>query len=222
MNSRLWPARLLLWVFNLLYHEFAWSYDTVAWLVSSGRWRGWTKAALDQLGPMKDGLVIEFGFGPGHLQLEMSKRGTLCVGIDESRQMGKIALARIKNSKNRRLHHRLIRGRAEKLPIASGVANAILATFPAEYIFQDQTLDNCRRVLRENGKIIFLMGVEPGGFSLISILLRFFYRLSNLEFQNLLGPQDYLQRIRSFGISVEPISIVYKKDRLWLIYGHKV
>ncbi len=177
---------------------------------------------MDKLAPLEGGLVIELGYGPGHLQLEMSKRGIHCVGIDESRQMGKIARARFKKSTYPESNYRLVRGQAENLPFASESAEAILATFPAEYIFHDQSIINWHRVLKNNGKFILLMGVEPGGFSIISMLTRFFYRIASSDFQNLLGPQDYLQRICSFGLSVEPISVEINSDKLWLIYGHKV
>src|SRR5581483_5728728 len=40
------PLRL---AFHLLYHQLAWAYDTVAWLVSGGAWRAWARATLPYL-----------------------------------------------------------------------------------------------------------------------------------------------------------------------------
>ncbi|NJP04278.1 MAG: hypothetical protein HC837_00930 [Chloroflexaceae bacterium] len=34
------------WAFDRFYRECAWTYDTVAWLVSWGYWQRWTHAAL--------------------------------------------------------------------------------------------------------------------------------------------------------------------------------
>ena len=36
-------ARLYLWACHRLYNEFAWTYDSVSWLVSLGHWWGWRK-----------------------------------------------------------------------------------------------------------------------------------------------------------------------------------
>ena len=98
----------------------------------------------------------------------------------------------------------------------------MLATFPAEYIFNDQTIADWQRVLTSGGKIIILMGVEPGSFSIMNALMRLIYKFTDAEFKNLLGPQDYLERIRAYGFVVESIPVPYKKDRLWFIRGHKV
>ena len=46
--SSLWK-RLVSFGFRLLYHELAWSYDLVAWLVSCGQWQNWGRAALPYL-----------------------------------------------------------------------------------------------------------------------------------------------------------------------------
>jgi len=37
------------WATYRLYHEFAWAYDVVSWLVSLGHWAGWRRIALDHV-----------------------------------------------------------------------------------------------------------------------------------------------------------------------------
>lgn len=210
-------ARLLRYAFRLLYHQLAWSYDLVAWLVSFGRWRGWAETALEFLTPTEDGRVLELGFGPGHLQQGISARGIRCYGIDESRQMCRIARRRLARGAMR-----LVRGLGEALPLASGCMDAVIATFPAEYIFDARMLAGCQRVLRTGGEIIFLMGVKPGGVTFLDLALRILYKAADFEFQSRFGPADYLDRVRRIGFTIQVDEVHYKNDKIWMVRGHKV
>lgn len=210
-------ARLLRYAFRLLYHQLAWSYDLVAWLVSFGRWRGWARNALEHLPPPEDGRVLELGFGPGHLQREMAARGIRCFGIDESRQMCRIARRRLPRG-----GMRLVRALCEGIPLASGCMDAVIATFPAEYIFDARVLAGCQRVLRPGGEIIFLMGVKPGGVTILDLVLRFLYEAADLEFQSRFGSADYLELMRKIGFAVRIGEVFYKNDKIWMVRGHKV
>ena len=70
--------------FNLLYHQFAWTYEWVADLVSIGRWKTWVNMVLPYLDEAK---VLELGCGPGHLQSVYSIEGSVIFGLDASWQM---------------------------------------------------------------------------------------------------------------------------------------
>ncbi len=203
--------------FRLLYHQLAWSYDLVAWLVSFGRWKSWTRIALKHVHLQEGGRVLELGFGPGHLQKEMVLRRILSFGIDESRQMCRIARRRLPRG-----DMRLVRGLGEHLPLAAATMDAIIATFPAEYIFDARVLEGCQRVLRKGGEVLFLMGVRPDGISILDLVLRFLYKLTNLEFQSRFGPDDYLSRMREAGFTVETLETVFNNDKIWIVHGHKV
>ncbi len=209
--------KLLQKFFELLYHQFAWAYDLIAWIVSLGRWNSWITTVLNDFSLPKGGRVLELGFGPGHLQLEMRKRGMACFGVDESMPMCRIAARRLA-----RANMGLARGRAENLPLADRSLDAVLTTFPAEYIFETRVLAECRRVLRENGEIIILMGVQPGGISAIDKLLRFLYRITDQEFQFRAGAADFIDRFRAVGFDARATVVILNKDKLWMIRGHKV
>ncbi len=136
-------------LYALLYHQFAWVYDFVAAVVSLGHWQEWVKVALPHL----KGRVLEIGFGPGHLQLDLNNSRIPCFGLDESRQMAQLACRRI------RKHGaicRLIRGYAQNLPFANETFNSVAATFPAEFIFDFQTLKEIQRILTNSGKLVIL------------------------------------------------------------------
>jgi ubiquinone/menaquinone biosynthesis C-methylase UbiE len=146
-------------IYYLLYHHFAWTYDLVADMVSLGQWRDWVRTALPHL----NGRVLELGFGPGHLQIEMQGRGLSPFGIDESRFMARQASRRLKKAGADR---RLVRGLAQSLPYPAEAFDTVAATFPAEYIFDLRTLDEVRRVLTPGGRFVILplawvTGVRP-------------------------------------------------------------
>jgi len=100
--------------FHLLYHQFAFTYDLVAAVVSLNRWKDWVLNVI----PFIEGVrVLEIGYGPGHLQRSLltlrhvaprpigqshsqdtalrhgsgQVRNLVAVGIDESAQMGQLA-----------------------------------------------------------------------------------------------------------------------------------
>jgi ubiquinone/menaquinone biosynthesis C-methylase UbiE len=136
--------------FNLLYHQFAWAYDWIASIVSLGDWLIWVKSVLPYIDGPK---VLEIGFGPGHLQLSLHQKGISVVGIDESPQMVKLTQRRINRSG---FNPSLVSGNAYILPFSDGSFNQIVMTFPADFIFNQQTLTEIHRVLVKGGKAIIL------------------------------------------------------------------
>jgi len=156
--------RLYAWACQRLYHEFAWSYDAVSWLVSGGRWSRWRRSALTYL-PARvqssHGRVLELGFGTGELLLDMTRAargGAFVAGVELSPAMQRIAAAKFAAHG---LDAARVRARTQALPFAAGSFDAILCTFPAEYIFDPATLDECARLLRPDaagagGRLIIL------------------------------------------------------------------
>jgi ubiquinone/menaquinone biosynthesis C-methylase UbiE len=134
-------------VYYFLYHPFAWMYDFVAAAVSLGRWNDWVACALPHL----NGRMLELGYGPGHLQLSLHEKGLPAFGLDESRQMARQASRRLRK---KGLEPRLTRGNAKVLPFCAEAFNSVVATFPAEYIFDEHTLMEIRRVLAPDGKLV--------------------------------------------------------------------
>lgn len=158
-------------IFFLLYHQFAWTYDFVAALVSLGRWQDWVQTAL----PFLSGRVLEIGFGPGHLQVTLNENKILAFGLDESRQMARQA--------SRRLHHNgaipgLSRGYAQNIPFAGEVFDSVAATFPSEYIFDLQTLTEIRRVLIPSGQLVILPMAWITGMRPLERLAAWLFRVS--------------------------------------------
>ncbi len=137
--------RIYLWACERLYHEFAWSYDAVAWSVSGGRWAAWRRSVLPWVqGPA----VLEIGFGTGALLQEMAESGHAVVGVDASRAMVQRARPQCAGRAS------VIQAPAQALPVADCSFDSVVATFPAPYITEDCTIAEVARVLRPAGRLI--------------------------------------------------------------------
>ena len=137
-------------LYDLLYHQFAWTYDVVAAVVSLGQWREWVRASL----PFVEGpSVLELGYGPGHLLAALTEKGYRVFGLDESRFMSHQAGTRLKKAG---APVRILRGYAQNLPFINSSIQSVVSTFPSEYIFDPHTLEEVHRVLSPGGKFILL------------------------------------------------------------------
>jgi ubiquinone/menaquinone biosynthesis C-methylase UbiE len=154
MSPPAFPKRILIVIlrlfFKLLYHQFAWTYDWVASIVSLGSWQKWVTSVVPYLhGPR----ILEIGFGPGHLQVARNQEGISIFGLDESHQMVHIAH---RNLTHLGLRSNLIRGDSQTLPFSGNNFDQVVMTFPAEYIFNPSSLTEIHRVLADGGMAIIL------------------------------------------------------------------
>ena len=76
------------------------------------------------------------------------------VGLDELKQMGRLAKQRLVKAGRRKFN--LARGRGEMLPFAPDAFDTVVSTFPTEYIFDTNTLLEIHRVLRGGGLLVIL------------------------------------------------------------------
>ncbi|MCJ7737040.1 MAG: class I SAM-dependent methyltransferase [Anaerolineae bacterium] len=129
--------------YRLLYNEFAWTYDLVAWLVSFGQWKSWGRTIIPHIGT-RSRRILELASGPGHLLVSMSQQGLKPIGIDTSPAMCRLA--------TRALHRAgvsvpIVRARAQALPFQDNSFDCSVATFPTEFIFNPVTLREVARVI---------------------------------------------------------------------------
>ena len=115
--------------------------------------------------------MLEFGFGPGHLQQTFAQQYIPAFGLDESWQMATRAARRGSRG-------RLVRARAQDAPFPSQSFQAILAIFPSPYIFDPQTAAQIARLLTPGGKMVILLAAQPNGPALTDQLVRLIFRLS--------------------------------------------
>ncbi len=166
--------RFLRFFFWHFYHGFAWTYDFVAAVVSLGRWNDWVRAALPYVRWTR---VLEIGHGPGHLQLGLRATQRTVIGLDESPQMGRLARNRLARAGYTSLN--LVRGLAQHLPFPAGAFDTVVSTFPAEYIFEDQTIAEIRSVLRDGGHYVLVPAAWIVGRKTLDRLAAWLFRATN-------------------------------------------
>ncbi len=204
---------LLCIFFDLLYHSFAWTYDLVSWIVSGGRWNNWVRSVMRLI----DGEnILELGCGTGTLQAGLLSAGYQTVAIDESRQMLRIVAKRLA-AKFPSYNYRLVRARAESIPLRADSIDTLVATFPSEYITHPETLTECRRVLEPGGKFIILLGVQIEGKGIYDGFLRLLYAITGQKTPDISVLEKNLQGMSVYGFTARTEVIYYQQDRLTII-----
>jgi ubiquinone/menaquinone biosynthesis C-methylase UbiE len=187
---------LLRFFFYLLYHPFAFTYDLVAASVSLGRWKDWVSSVI----PFIEGnRILEIGHGPGHLQRLLLSRNLLAVGLDESAAMGRLAKRNLTSflesynhhSNKDRIQHidytqvNLTRGLAQQLPFPNNSFDTVVATFPTEYIFALETLEEAHRVLTDSGRFVILPSATIVGRGILDRVMALIFHITGQTTPNL-------------------------------------
>jgi ubiquinone/menaquinone biosynthesis C-methylase UbiE len=214
-------SRLILAVmrafFYLLYQPLAWTYDWVASAVSLGQWNNWVLSTLPYLtGPR----VLELGHGPGHLQAAMMEKGLTPVGLDKSRQMGRIALLRIRGLGFKGL---LVNGYAQFMPFADHCFNQVVATFPSPFIFHPDTITEIYRTLIPGGDLIILPAAWITGQGFAERLAAWLFRFTGqAPAQGDPRPgEQMMEPYRKAGFEVTMTHLQLPQAALLLVTAHK-
>lgn len=207
--------------FNLLYHQFAWTYDWVADFVSLGRWKTWVYSPIPYVADSK---VLELGCGPGYLQHALRRKVISSFGIDASKQMVHIAANRL--SRNSQPVN-IVQGISQNLPFPPSSFDRLVATFPSEFISDPETLTQAWRVLNELGELIILPAAWITGKSWWDRAAAWIFRVTlqapindPLELDaNGVFPLSILQDV---GFQVKSEVIELRSSKLFLIRAVKV
>jgi ubiquinone/menaquinone biosynthesis C-methylase UbiE len=166
------PRRAVKFGFQLLYHQFAFTYDAVAWFVSLGQWQAWGRTALKRVRGQR---VLEIGHGPGHLLIALARSGRHSIGIDLSPQMIRLAQRNIRQAG---VNVPQVQCRAQALPFRSGTFDSTVSTFPTDYIANPTTLREVQRVTNEQGRLIVVVGAQLIGRTPSKVFIEWLYRIT--------------------------------------------
>ena len=204
--------------FYLLYHPFAWAYNLVSWTVSLGHWKYWVESAIPFINGMR---VLELGHGPGHLQRILHGRGLLPFGLDKSRQMGNLTKKRLRQSGY--AQGNLICGIGQDLPFAAEVFDTLVATFPTEYIFEERTLLEVQRTLKNGGRLIVLPVAWVTGAGLLDRFAAWLFRITG-QAPSDLSKEATNRMVEPFieaGFQVKTRQLEVKSSRVLIVIAEK-
>jgi ubiquinone/menaquinone biosynthesis C-methylase UbiE len=210
---RLWWAFVRLF-FRLLYNEFAWTYDVVAWVVSFGQWKAWGRTTIPHLQGQR---VLDLAHGPGHLLAALKERGFSPVGVDLSPYMGRLARRRL--SEEGSLTVRLVRARAQALPFRDGCFESVVSTFPAEFILARATLREAARVLGQDGRMVIAAIIKLKGSGLLTRFIRWLYRVTG---QGELLPRESEERMAGAGFAPRVVWETVGQSQVMLVVAERL
>ena len=203
------PLRLF---FRLLYHQMAWTYDWVAWAVSLGMWKQWVYSVIPYI---KGPTALELGHGPGHLQAKLISIGVSIMGMDISRQMGKIARKRLQAME---VDYNLINGDGQQIPFPSEYFDQVAVTFPTEYIIKPTTLKEIIRVLKPGGGLVIIPVAWINGKTILARAAAALFRITGQA-----GDWDnkYLDPFKQAGFHVEVQRRMVKESTVLILTATK-
>lgn len=184
-----------------LYTTMAWAYDFVAWASSAGQWDTWRSTALRWL-PAR-GRILELGPGTGHLLRALCLQGRDVYGLEASRQMVRLARRRLRRDG---LAPPVVRGTGQAQPFPTACFDAIVSTFPSEYILEHETLSEVRRTLRPGGSLVVVAAAWPRGPGWVDLLASWLYRVTG---QTILPESAWAKSLQasSFPLEVETVEL---------------
>ena len=194
--------------FQLLYHQLAWAYDLIAWIVSLGKWKGWVLSIIPYL---HGSTILELGHGPGHLQIALNQAGKHCFGLDQSKQMSAQALRRLKRNG---CPIYLMCASSEQLPLPTNSIPQIVATFPSEYISSRNTLAEIYRVLHPGSSAVILLLAWITGKSILERLAAWLFRVTGETPE---WKDQYLDPARAAGFIAQSDLIKLPTSKLLII-----
>ena len=211
---------LLRFFFHLLYHSLAWAYDLVAFVVSLGRWNQWMHAVLPYIQGQR---VLELGYGTGHLQRCLILQNYEVYGLDESRQMAAITNRRLRAAAETRNGIRLVRARGAAIPFPTHIFSTVVATFPAPYIAEPDTLSQIYRVLQPEGRLVILLAAVHTGRSPLERMQAWLFQVTG---EGPLLDENHTRRLitpfQQAGFDARVEWVAGRNDRKLLIIAQKV
>ncbi len=127
-------------------------YDRLAFLLSFGQDRRWRRAVVDQVAAVAPARVLDVATGPAGIALATAGRtGADVIGVDLNEPMLRAGVVQVRRS-GRDGQVRLVVARAEELPFAGGVFDAVTFSYLLRYVDDPaDTVAEMARCLRPGG-----------------------------------------------------------------------
>ena len=203
--------RRLQFLNRVLYNALAPAYDAMDWLTLGAWWR-LVSRALGYVPP--NGRVLEVGFGPGKLQVELAQRARLSVGLDLALGMCRLTQRRLRRSG---LTPKITRGSVFGLPYRANTFDTVVSTFAFSGFPNGQAaMDEMVRVTVEGGRVVLVdIGLPPDGNRLGTFLAHLWERMGDFLY-DMPGMMETaglrVTECQSFGPGQHIFAVVGEKD----------
>jgi len=142
-------------VVQRMFDRIAPRYDAMNRLITLGLDQRWRRAALETIGVGPGDRLLDLACGTGDLAAAASERGARVVGVDFAAQM-------LERAAGRGLSGRLVRGDAERLPLAAGWATCATCGFALRnFVALPAVFQELARVVEPGGRIALLEVDRP-------------------------------------------------------------
>jgi demethylmenaquinone methyltransferase/2-methoxy-6-polyprenyl-1,4-benzoquinol methylase len=130
------------------------SYDSVVWLATFGQDSVWKRKVVKAVGGRK--FVLELACGTGILSSMLSDAGRSVMGID-------LTFEYLRASRRKLRQATVAQGTAEVLPYRNESFDAVASSYLAKYVDIQTVVNECWRVLRPGGMVVFHDFTYPSG-----------------------------------------------------------
>lgn len=145
--------------------------------------------------------ILELGCGGGWLTKKIASKGFRIVGIDSSKNLIDTAKSSIIQNCEYRVAD------AMNLPFKDNCFDLVIGIGVLHHLDLTESLDECKRVLRFNGNILFL---EPNNLNLLANIGRNFFPMEiHTEDEIPLNKRKIKKTLESQGFVVEPIKSIF-------------
>lgn len=143
-------------LFYRAYHAWPRFYESITQLLSVGQWEKWQDKVFEDISGKK---ILEIGVGPGKLLIRLAKKGFQVTGIELRKGMAYEARRRVKNAG---FDVDILHQSIYKLPFKNESFDSVVMTFVlAEIDSLDKAINEIKRVLKKEGKVIVIAGGMP-------------------------------------------------------------
>lgn len=164
-------------IFNtVVYNSFAPLYDSMDWLTFGVWWR-LVRRALDYV--PEGETLLEVGFGPGKLHIELARHSRLCFGLDRATGMCRFTQRRLRRNN---LPIRVIQGSVDTLPYPTDSFDSIVSTFAfSGFPSGTDAMREMARVTKPTGHVVLIdIGLPEDHNRIGTFLARLWERAGDL------------------------------------------
>lgn len=195
---------------RIIYASMPGAYNAMD-MFTFGAWWRLVRRALEFVPPGKR--VLEVGFGPGRLHVELSRRSRQCLGIDLASGMCRFTRRRLLRAG---LPAMISRGSVFSLPYAEAAFDVVVSTFAFSGFPDDRSaIEEMARVVNPGGRIVLVdICLPPDRNRLGTSLAQTWLRFGDFLY-------DYQALMETAGLNIRALRYFGPGNHITAVVGEK-